>query len=99
MGWSGIYRSIDAKDESPWRTSQGASMAHTYASTTLVNALRGRTLLGHRLVIDAEVSLEHLSSHFDTDPTDTSWFWKIGVAGSSRNMAVIPARTSASGGP
>lgn len=84
VGWSGIYRSIDAKDDAPWRTNDGANVAHTYASTTLVNAFRGRTLLGHRLVVDAEFSVERATSHFDSDPTDTSWFWKLGVAGSFR---------------
>jgi hypothetical protein len=82
VGWSGIYRSIDVKDRAIWHTPDSDDDGHTYTSSALVSSFRARTQIGHRMLVDATLSVERTASHFDTDPADAGWFWKCGVAGS-----------------
>ena len=87
VGWSGIYRSISGQKDYAWQTTGGYdfSVERAYHSSTLVNALRVRTLLGHRAAVEANLSIERASGTLDgAASAQTSLFVKGGLCGSFR---------------
>jgi len=84
VGWSGIYRSVDSGEHWGWQTVDYLNAAHTYQSTTVVNAFRLRTHLGRRALLDGSLSVERNAGTFDDAATESQWFWKAGVSGSFR---------------
>ena len=86
-GWSGIYRSASTEKSYDWQTADGYdySNARSYSSSTLVNAFRVRTLIGHRAAVEANLSVERASGTLDgAARPQTSLYVKGGVCGSFR---------------
>ena len=84
VGWSGIYRSVDASADWEWTTTDGILVEHTYKSSTWVSAFRLHAKLGRRAGLDANLSVERNAATFDGTSPDIHWFWKCGLAGSFR---------------
>jgi hypothetical protein len=85
VGWSGIYRSVDADHRWGWQTTDYDGNLRDYSSSTLVTAFRARTHIGRRAVLDASLSAERVSATLSGGARpDTSWFVKAGVYGSFR---------------
>jgi hypothetical protein len=85
VGWSGIYRAISGRPNYDWQTTQYDSVSRAYNSSTVVNAFRVRTLLGHRAAVEANLSIECASGTLDgAARAQTSTFVKGGICGSFR---------------
>jgi hypothetical protein len=85
VGWSGIYRSVSAQQVWDWQTTVYDPILRTYSSDTLVNAFRVRALLGHRAVVEANLSIERASGTLEGAAlSQTSLYPKGGICGSFR---------------